>query len=98
MNNKQVNQVPNKSLESSQMTQLQNDNTAALEGKTIVFQGPLDQNSPSINHQNQNITNQNIQNNEVSNMQNIEGYRCPRCGRELLGNPDICPYCNAKLR
>ena len=98
MNNNQVNQVPNKSLESSQMTQLQNDNTAALEGKTIVFQGPVDQNSPSINHQNQNITNQNIQNNEVSNMQNIEGYRCPRCGRELLGNPDICPYCNAKLR
>ena len=23
---------------------------------------------------------------------------CPNCGRELLGTPDICPYCSAKLR
>lgn len=26
------------------------------------------------------------------------GGKCPKCGRELLGSPSICPYCNTKLR
>lgn len=24
--------------------------------------------------------------------------KCSKCGRELLGNPEVCPYCNNKLR
>ena len=24
--------------------------------------------------------------------------KCPKCGRELLGTPSICPYCKNNLR
>lgn len=28
----------------------------------------------------------------------VASSKCPKCGRELLGTPSICPYCNNKLR
>ena len=28
----------------------------------------------------------------------VASSKCPKCGRELLGTPSICPYCNTKLR
>lgn len=50
--------------------------------------------------------NQNINynpNNNLNNNQNIsydmnQGLQCPNCGRELLGNPETCPYCNMRFR
>ena len=30
--------------------------------------------------------------------QDMGSSKCPKCGRELLGSPSICPYCNTKLR
>ena len=96
VSNTQINPNQNANMQNGQISQIQNNNNEALEGKTIVFQRPINQNG--INNQNQNITNQTLQNNEINNIQNIKGYRCPACGRELLGNPDTCPYCNARLR
>lgn len=36
--------------------------------------------------------------NEVANANSEPVNVCPNCSRELLGTPDICPYCNTKLR
>ena len=96
ISNTQTNPNQNANMQNNQISQLQNNNNAALEGKTIVFQDPVNRNG--INNQSQNMTNQTIQNNENNSIQDIKGYRCPVCGRELLGSPDTCPYCNARLR
>ncbi len=40
---------------------------------------------------NMNYTMNNSQNNMSNN-------RCPNCGREILGTPKICPYCNMTIR
>lgn len=63
------------------------------------------QNINNNNYQNENfVNNQNFNyNNNLNNNQNViqdinQGLKCPNCGRELLGNPEICPYCNMKLR
>lgn len=100
MNSNQINQNQNMNIPNGQISQFQNNNNEALEGKTIVFQGPINQSntSPISTDQTQNVINQNTQNNQMNNIQNIEGYRCPMCGRELLGSPVICPYCNTRLR
>ena len=36
-------------------------------------------------------------NNETPTV-SVASSKCPKCGRELLGTPSICPYCNTKLR
>lgn len=39
------------------------------------------------------------QNQNINNQEIIEpGLICPNCGRELLGNPDSCPYCQTRLK
>lgn len=40
---------------------------------------------------------QNISNNQMPQNE-FSASKCPKCGRDLLGNPDICPYCNTRLR
>lgn len=49
-----------------------------------------------------NIQNQTMnidQNQNINNQEIIEpGLICPNCGRELLGNPDSCPYCQTRLK
>lgn len=43
------------------------------------------------------INQQNISNNQMPQNE-FSASKCPKCGRDLLGNPDICPYCNTRLR
>lgn len=39
------------------------------------------------------------QNPNINNQEIIEpGLTCPNCGRELLGNPESCPYCQTRLK
>lgn len=51
---------------------------------------------------NQNNTNQMINNEpqvaDYKTASNMANNKCPNCGRELLGTPKICPYCNMTLR
>lgn len=58
----------------------------------------------------ENIIGSNIQNNGINNNASDEfdgdlnmytpnaDTKCPHCGRELLGHPDICPYCKNGLK
>lgn len=46
------------------------------------------------NGTNEPVNQENTQNNNMD----LGSSKCPKCGRELLGTPDICPYCNTKLR
>ena len=43
------------------------------------------------------VNNQNVVNNDLS-AENVMGSKCTKCERDLLGNPEVCPYCNTKLR
>lgn len=43
-----------------------------------------------------NIGELNNQNNAFNN--DMNSGKCPKCGRELLGSPSICPYCNTRLK
>ena len=65
-------------------------------------QTPLISNDQRINQSISNMQNgqpQYVTNvSEYNNVSNIAEGKCPKCGRELLGNPSICPYCNNKLR
>lgn len=45
-----------------------------------------------------NIINQQNMVNEQVSQNEFSASKCPKCERDLLGNPDICPYCNTRLR
>lgn len=45
----------------------------------------------SISTESSNTTNQVIN-------QNFNSSQCPKCERELIGSPEVCPYCNTKLK
>ena len=62
---------------------------------TGVNNGSLNQ-TPTNNTVVQNQTPVNP--NDVVNANNQPVNVCPNCSRELLGTPDICPYCNTRLR
>ncbi len=38
------------------------------------------------------------QTNRIDNLKNVESFHCPSCKRELLGMPDVCPYCDTRIR
>ena len=39
-----------------------------------------------------------LNNQDIVSDNDVGSDKCPKCGRELLGNPSICPYCNTRLR
>lgn len=40
----------------------------------------------------------NISDYSQNNVNSTQAVKCPKCGRDLLGDPSICPYCNNILK
>ncbi len=36
--------------------------------------------------------------NRTDGIKSVRSFHCPSCKRELLGMPDVCPYCNIRIR
>ena len=59
-----------------------------------VFQNNLNQNK-----QNKlNINNENEFDNDLASYVPNNETKCPKCGRELLGTPNVCPYCKNNIK
>lgn len=83
-------QVDNPIITNNQVVpnQTQIDNQSLTNNQIVNNQNPI--NNQVINNQDFHAGLQNYVPNETKN-------QCPGCGRELLGNPNECPYCKTKL-
>lgn len=92
--------IDNKSLENPKSINQVPEQNAFDEGlKNYVPNEEQNQQIPQtiINEeQNQNIVQLPTEEQEIN--QDISRNNCPSCQRELLGNPDECPYCKTKLK
>lgn len=91
------NSVVNANNESIPAMELKNENNINPSNNiNQIYENNTVQNN-AVNS-NQNINQQNDFDGELNSFVPNQDTKCPRCGRELLGHPDVCPYCKNNLK
>lgn len=91
--NNNINNIPNQNVNDNvnNINNIQNQTMNVNPDQNMNFDNNINNNP----NQTMNID----QNPNINNQEIIEpGLTCPNCGRELLGNPESCPYCQTKLK